>query len=205
MWIAAVAGVLVLAGIIGGAVLAFGGSDDSGGSAAGDVCQVETVESQGQGHVTRLPDDFEPGSFPRVTGPHHPNTLVYDQYSDPVPQLNLVHNLEHGAVFVQYGPDVAEETVDALTAWYRADPNGLIVAPLPDVEQAAPLADKIVLGAWVAEREDPADPFSEITKQEGKLATCSGFDEGEFDDFLAKYRAQGPELFELEQLAPGSQ
>jgi Protein of unknown function (DUF3105) len=204
MWIAAVAGVLVLAGIIGGAVLAFGGSD-GGGSAQGDVCQVETVEAQGQGHVQKLPADFEPNSFPRTTGPHHPSTIVYDQYSEPVAQLNLVHNLEHGAVAVQYGADVSEETVNAITAWYRNDPNGLVVAPLPDVEQAEPLADKIVLTAWVAEREPADDPFAEITKQEGKLATCSGFDEEEFNNFLANYRARGPELFTLDQLAPGSQ
>lgn len=205
MWIAAVAGVLILAGIIGGAFLAFGGSDEAGGATAGDVCQVQTVESQGQGHVTELPDDFEPNSFPRTTGPHHPATLVFDQYRDPVPQLNLVHNLEHGAVAVQYGSEISDATIDQLTAWYRSDPNGLIIAPLPDVEQAEPLADKITLAAWVAEHEDPDDPFSEITSQEGKLATCSGFDEGEFNDFLSNYRANGPERFELEQLAPGSQ
>ena len=203
MWIAAIAGALILAGIIGGAVLAFGGNDGAG-SAAGDVCQVQTVEAQGQGHVTKLPDDFEPATFPRVTGPHHPNPLVYNQYSDPVPQLNLVHNLEHGAVAVQYGSDVSEETIDAITAWYRNDPNGLVVAPLPDVEQAKPLADKITLAAWVAERETEGDPFAEITKQEGELAVCSGFDEDEFNDFISKYRARGPELFELEQLAPGT-
>ncbi len=205
MWIAGVAGLLVLGAIVAGAVLAFGGTDDEGATAAGDVCQVQTVEAQGQGHVEKLPEDFEPNSFPRTSGPHHPSTLVLDQYSDPVPQLNLVHNLEHGTVAVQYGENVSEETINQLTAWYRTDARGLIVAPLPDVEAAQPLADKIALTAWVAEREDADDPFAEITKQEGKLAICSGFDEGEFDDFLDRYRAQGPELFELEQLQPGSQ
>jgi hypothetical protein len=204
IWIALVAGLLILGAIIAGAVLAFGGSDD-GASAAGDVCQVQTVKAQGQGHVEKLPDDFEPASFPRTTGPHAGQTLVLDQYPDPVPQLNLVHNLEHGAVAVQYGKDVSQETIDQITGWYRTDARGLLVAPLPDVKDAEPLADKIALTAWIAEREDPEDPFSKITKQEGKLAVCSGFDEGEFNDFLDRYRAQGPELFELDQLQPGSQ
>jgi hypothetical protein len=204
MWIAAIAGVLVLAAVIAGGLLAFGGSED-GATAAGNVCQVETVEAQGQGHVERLPKDFEPASFPRTTGPHHPQTLVYNQYTEPVPQLNLIHNLEHGAVAVQYGKDVPEQTINELTAWYRTDPRGLIVAPLPDVKAAEELGDKIALTAWVAEREDEEDSFSRITKQEGKLAICSGFDEGAFNDFLDRYRAKGPELFELDQLQPGSQ
>jgi Protein of unknown function (DUF3105) len=205
IWIATVAGLLVVAAIVAGAMLAFGGTDGGGATASGDVCRVETVKAQGQGHVEKLPKDFEPASFPRTTGPHHPSTVVLDQYSEPVPQLNLVHNLEHGAVAVQYGTKVSQSTIDQITAWYRTDPRGLIVAPLPDVKEAEPLANKITLAAWVAEREDPEDPFSEITKQEGRLAICSGFDEGEFDDFLERYRAQGPELFELEQLQPGSQ
>lgn len=204
MWIAAIAGAVVVAALIGGALVAFGGNDE-GTSAAGGVCTVRTVESQGQGHVERLPEDFEPASFPRTTGPHHPQTLVYNQYTEPVPQLNLIHNLEHGAVAVQYGKDVSRETLDRLTAWYRTDPRGLIVAPLPDVKAAEPLADKIALTAWVAERENEDDPFSRITKQEGKLAVCSGFDEAAFNDFLDRYRAKGPELFELDQLQPGSQ
>lgn len=204
IWIAAIAAILVLAAIVAGAMLAFGGTD-GGGTAAGDVCRVETVEAQGQGHVEKLPEDFEPASFPRTTGPHAGSTVVLDQYTDPVPQLNLVHNLEHGAVAVQYGEDVPKETIDEITEWYRTDARGLIVAPLPDVKEAQPLADKITLTAWVAEREDDEDPFSPITKQEGKLAVCSGFDEEEFNDFLEQYRARGPELFELEQLQPGSQ
>ena len=199
-----IAAVLVVAAIVAGALLAFGGTDD-GATAAGDVCKVETVKAQGQGHVEKVPADFKPESFPRTSGPHAGSTVVLDQYLEPVPQLSLVHNLEHGAVAVQYGKDVSKQTIDQITEWYRKDARGIIVAPLPDVKEAEPLADKIVLTAWVAEREDNEDPFSKITKQEGKLATCSGFDEDEFDDFLERYRARGPELFDLEQLQPGSQ
>ena len=201
MWIAVVAAVLLVAAAAGGIAWAM---SRGGGAEAGGVCTVRTVPAQGQGHVDRLPEDFEPASFPRVTGPHHPQTVIYGEYQEPVNQLQLVHNLEHGAVVVQWGADVAEETVNAIRAWYRTDPRGLVIAPLPSVEQAEPLRDEITLGAWVVERENPDDPASRITKQDGKLAICSAFDEDAFNEFLDDYRGKGPEGFTLDQMAPGS-
>ncbi len=203
LWLAIATGVVLLAGAA--AALAFTFGRGGGDSEAGGVCDVQTVEAQGQGHVTKLEKDFEPNSFPRTSGPHDANTVIYDQYTEPVPQLNLVHNLEHGAVAIQYGSEVPDETVAELVAWYRNDPRGLVVAPLPDTEEAEALSDKIALTAWVAERERPDDPGARITKQEGKLGICSTFEEDAFNDFLDKYRGRGPELAELDQLAPGSQ
>ncbi len=92
-----------------------------------------------------------------------------------------------------------------IVAWYREDPNGLVVAPLPQVPEAEKLRDKIVLGAWHAEREDPDNPQSETVREEGVLATCSAFDEQELSDFRDDYRGKGPEAFPVEALAPGSQ
>jgi hypothetical protein len=203
LWLAIATGALVLAGAA--AALAFTFARGGGDAEAGGACEIQTVEAQGQRHVTRLPRDFEPNSYPRTSGPHHSAPLVYDEYPEPVPQLNLVHNLEHGAVAIQYGPDVPDATVAEVVAWYRNDPRGLIVAPLPEDEEAEDLSDKIAMTAWVAEREDEDNPQSRITKQEGKLAICSTFDEDAFNDFLDDYRAHGPEGFALDQLAPGAQ
>jgi hypothetical protein len=204
MWAAAALGALLLAAAIGGIAYAVtrGGGDDA--SASAGVCQVQTVEAQGQGHVERLPADFEPASFPRATGPHNEQTVIYGEYRDPVPQMNLVHNLEHGAVAIQYGPDVPDDVVEQLTNWYRVDPNGIVLAPLPDVDEAEELSDKIAMTAWVAERDPEDDPSAEIEKQEGKLAVCSTFDEGDFEDFLDNYLGRGPELFTRDQMPPGS-
>jgi hypothetical protein len=58
-----------------------------------------------------------------------------------VPQIVLVHNLEHGGIVVQYGKDVPAATVAQIRRWYLKDTSGLVVAPLPQ------LAAKIVLGA----------------------------------------------------------
>jgi hypothetical protein len=205
LWLAVASGVLLL--VAAGAALAFTFGRGGGDEAQAGACEVQTLAAQGQKHVppAKIPKDFEYNSFPPASGPHNPQTLIFTEYTEPVPQNRLLHNLEHGGVGAQYGPDVPEETVDQLIAWYRTDPRGLILAPLPDDEKAADLRDKIVLNAWVAERENEDDPQSRILKQEGKLAVCSTFDEDAFNDFLERYRAKGPEGFQLDQLAPGSQ
>jgi hypothetical protein len=204
LWIALGAALVVVA-LIGGGI-AFAMSRDGGGSssASNDICKVQEFEGQGQGHVEKLAKGFSYNSFPPTSGPHFPEPLIFGEYTEPLEQIRLVHNLEHGGVGVQYGPDVSEETIAQLTAWYRVDPRGLVLAPLPDVPEAAKYDDSIVLTAWVADREDPSDPAAKITKQTGKLAVCSTFDEGAFDDFVSDNRAKGPELFPLDALAPGS-
>ncbi len=201
LWLAVGLGALLLAGAIGG--IAYAMSRGGGDSAAAGVCEIQTLEEQGSGHVAELPEDFEPNSYPRASGPHSPQTAIFNEYTEPVPEINIVHNLEHGGVVVQYGTDVSEDTVQELRSWYRDDPRGLILAPFPDTPKAAEYADDIVLTAWVAELEDESDPTSEIVSQEGKLAVCSSFDEDAFDQFLDNYRGKGPERFELDQLQPG--
>jgi hypothetical protein len=197
------AGALLIAGAAGvtGFVMT---RDDGGGAAASGPCQIRKLASQGSNHVEKLPKEYKPNAFPRTTGPHHAQTVIFGEYTESVPQLNLVHNLEHGGVAVQYGPGVSARTIQQLQEWYRTDPRGLILAPLPDVEQAAPLRNKIALTAWTADLEDESDPNSEIVRQEGVLAICSRFDRGAFDEFLDDYRAKGPERFPLEDLQPGS-
>jgi hypothetical protein len=208
IWIAVGAAVVVLAAIGGGLALAMtsGGGTQAAGGGAGDVCDVQTFPGLAADHVTsaaELPKGFKYNSYPPSSGPHYPDPLIFGEYSDALEQNRLLHNLEHGGVGVQYGPDVPDETVAALTAWYRSDPRGIILAPLPSDPRAAKYADAIVLTAWVADRDDPTDPNEEPKKQTGVLANCSTFDEGTFDSFLAANRGHGPELFTLDQLAPG--
>jgi uncharacterized protein DUF3105 len=202
--LAALGGVILVAGVAGALAFTLGRGGDA---EAGGVCRIQKFPSQGSNHVppAKLPKGFKYNSFPATTGPHHPQTLVFGEYTEPVAQRNLLHNQEHGGVAVQYGPEVPEDVVRRLTDWYRTDPRGLILAPLPDTERAKPLADKIMLSAWWAQLEDEDDPRSRVVKQEGVLGTCSTFDADDFNDFLDKYRAHGPERATLDQLPPGSQ
>jgi hypothetical protein len=202
-----IVGALVLLALIGGGIaFAMRGGDDGGGASANGVCKVTTYKAQGQKHITTdtLPKGFTYNSFPPTSGTHFQTPLIFGEYRKPVLQTHLVHNLEHGGVGVQYGPDVPQATVDKLLDWYQTDSRGLVMAPLPDDPKAAALKDKIALSAWVADRDgDPTDPNTRVTKQTGTLGICSTFDEDAFNDFLDDYRGKGPEYFPLDSLAPG--
>ena len=170
---------LLVAAIVAGVVLASrgGGSD----ATASGVCQpVKTFPQQRRTHVQKLPAGFKYNSFPPTSGPHNPTPAIWNIYTEPVPELNLVHNLEHGGVIVQYGSAVSQRTVDRITEWYRESPNALVVAPLPK------LGKKVVLTSWQ------------------HMMTCSGFDEKAFRAFRTAHRYNGPEKFPPAALQPGS-
>ena len=151
------------------------------GTAASGSCERETFPAQGRTHVDEAKwTTFKYNSTPPTSGPHDGATAIWSVYTEPVGQGHLVHNLEHGGIIVQYGERVPAATVDEIEAWYRDNPNGIIVAPLPK------LGNKIALTAWT------------------HLMTCSTFDEDAFSGFRDDYRAKGPEPFELEHLPPGS-
>ena len=90
-----------------------GGSEDVKAALAEGGCTRETFESQGQRHVETLPKGFKYNSVPATSGPHQPQPLapiVWGVYDEPVEEIKVVHNLEHGGVIVQYGPEVSAQT-----------------------------------------------------------------------------------------------
>jgi hypothetical protein len=190
-----VIGAVVAVGAIVGVVIAAGGGGASGSDrvAVGGACAVKTYPSQGRQHVTKLPKGFKYNSYPPTSGPHYPPgdtaPAVWNFYDQPIREIVLVHNLEHGGVIVQYGPKVPQSTVQKIAKWYQKDPRGLVVAPFP-TNAPASVANKVTLSAWT------------------HLATCTGFDEGAFDAFVQDYRApngDNPEKFPLDALQPGGQ
>ena len=181
--------IVVAAAAIGIGFIMSGGDDSSSGT-SGD-CTLETFDALEAGHVQELPDDYEYNSIPATSGLHNPTTAIWNLYDQPVPQINYVHNLEHGGLVIQYGSQVSDADVAALADWYQQDTRGLVVAPLaPEMEEEDPtLADQIVVTAWT------------------HMLRCGSFDEGALDDFSDDFRGpQGdaPEKFELDQLQQGA-
>ena len=88
---------------------------------------------------------------PPVGGDHNAVWLNCGVYSEPVPNENAVHDLEHGAVWVTYNPD--EVTGDDLSALRDALPDTYItLSPWPDLESP------VVASAWGAQIDlDGAD------------------------------------------------
>ena len=133
---------------------------------------------------------------PPTSGPHYGETLIYGAYTDP-PQIGRVlHNLEHGAVYILYGDEVPESTVAELQGFYDQHKNGTILAPYPR------LGDKIALGAWYA----AGLPEASSDRGSGILAECTAFDEAAFAAFFDAFQFKGPEseIFRPSDMTPGS-
>jgi hypothetical protein len=161
----------VLAAVV---VLALGiGRGDSA------ACEPERFPEQAGVHSAAPPTGHEYNSFPPTSGPSSDTPLVWEAYDEPVAQFRVVHNLLHGGVAVQYGEGVSEEARERLRAWYEADPDGLLLAPLPELD------GRIALTAWT------------------QLATCETFAESEFDAFRSRHRFNGPERPPRETLRRG--
>ena len=190
----AVAALIVIAAAAVGIGFIMSGNDDGGASGAVDGpggCEQQTFEALEATHVPELPDGYEYNSIPATSGLHNDQTAIWNLYDEPVPQINYVHNLEHGGVVVQYGSEVPDAAITQVADWYQEDTRGLIVAPLAQEmeEEQADLADKIVLTSWT------------------HMMTCADFDEGAFDDFVDDFRGpQGdaPEKFPLDSLQQGA-
>jgi hypothetical protein len=167
-------GFILLAIVV--AAFAFAGSGGNGGGQQDAIstlreagCTYTNPKSQGRTHVGALPAGFKANSVPRSSGPHSSQTIIYGAYSEPIAELNAVHNLEHGAVIMYYGPRVPESTVNDIVAFYNEDPDGLVVSPHPQ------LGDEVALVAWT------------------HVARCPSFSEDTARTFIDAFAFKGPE------------
>ncbi len=102
--------------------------------------QLWDVKKLGRNHV-ETPVKYEMN--PPVGGDHHPRWMNCngDVYKNPVAEVNAVHSLEHGAVWVTYNEKAAKADVDKLAATVGKTPYTLMS---PVKEQAG----AIMLSAW---------------------------------------------------------
>ena len=106
----------------------------------------QSTRSEGVHSIT-TPDGSsdEWNTDPPTTGPHYEVPVIWGSYDEPVNQAQLVHNLEHGGVAIQYGDDVPAATVEELEGFVQENPTGHGPRAVPE------LGNKIALGAWVTE------------------------------------------------------
>ncbi|MFE9842731.1 DUF3105 domain-containing protein [Streptomyces goshikiensis] len=120
----------------------------------------------GRNHV-ETPVKYEMN--PPVGGDHHPRWMNCngDVYKNPVPEVNAVHSLEHGAVWVTYNEKAAKGDLDKLAETVGKTPYSLMS---PVKEQTG----TIMLSAW------------------GKQLTVDGATDPRVAQFFTKY-VQGPQ------------
>ena len=197
MWaiVAGVAGV-VLGFVVVAAALGMVG----GGGGTTDVKSLRTtLESAGctfkvapalEGrHSVVNPSGTSPAwnTDPPTSGPHYAVAGIFGIYEDELELARVIHDLEHGGIYILYGEDVPDSTVDQLRAFYGDHKTGTIMAPLNR------LGDKFALGAWVVDGDT----------ENGFLAKCSDFDESAVSTFFRALQFRGPERFDPSDLQPG--
>jgi hypothetical protein len=108
----------------------------SPGSAGRLIEGVQTY-ANGPGHVT---GSVTYPQTPPAGGEHNPVWLNCGIYSEPVPNVNAVHALEHGAVWVTYDPALSPSELDALRMHLPS--SYVVLSPFSG------LPASIVLSAW---------------------------------------------------------
>jgi hypothetical protein len=113
-----------------------------------DIEGVQEFEGHSSEHVDVSVDYPE---SPPVGGDHNPAWLNCGVYTEPVPEENVVHSLEHGAVWLTYQPDLDQEQINTLDE-FTANGNYVVVSPYEDQESP------VVATAWGLQLElDSAD------------------------------------------------
>ena len=190
-----VGGALLAAGIAALVVLGFsggGGSSTVQGTLEAAGCTFKNYPGVSRQHITDA--NARPkawNSFPPTSGPHYYVPAVYGFYTQPLQLARILHNLEHGGVYMLYGSKTPSDTSDKLRAIYDKDPRGLVVAPLPE------LGDQIAIGAWTSKNPGSAEVGT------GHLAKCTEVNEKAIEAFIAAFRGRGPEGEPLNALKPG--
>ncbi len=117
-------------------------------AAAKPIEGVATFEDLGREHTD---EEVTYEQSPPVGGDHSPAWLNCGIYTEPVPDTNAVHSLEHGAVWISYQPDLASTEIDALTDLVG---TRSYVVLSPHADQESPIAAT----AWGLQLEvDSAD------------------------------------------------
>ncbi len=128
VWIGSIAGVLVLALVgVSAWVIVDAGRDKAAleAQADADIEGVETIDGLTFNHVTTAVD--YPQS-PPAGGDHNAAWLNCGVYTEPVPDENAVHSLEHGAVWITYDPALPAADVATLQA-FAENQSYVLVSP----------------------------------------------------------------------------
>ncbi len=131
----------------------------------------QTFENQGQTHIDQGATDHPAyNSNPPTSGWHWPQPAAWGAYKTPQPDEQLIHNLEHGGIWISYKPDrVDADTIAKLEDFTKRYP--LIVVEPRDKDDAP-----ITLAAWT------------------HLQNLDQYDERTILEFIEAYHNKGPEV-----------
>lgn len=141
--VAVVAGILVVGLVV--VAVAFAAAFSTGGS--GSLPQGTQTFAEGDHSHVSGPVSYD--RVPPAGGAHDPTPLNCGVYTQPVPNENAVHSLEHGAVWITYQPTLAADQVALLrqfvTSHYVGAQRYVILSPYSGIPSP------VVASAWGAQ------------------------------------------------------
>lgn len=129
-----------------------------------------SYEIQGAVHIAEGSIDHPAyNSNPPTSGWHWPKPAACGVYQAPLPDERLLHNLEHGGIWISYLPDSIPDDDRAKLEDFARRFNNVLVLPRPQNDA------NIALAAW------------------GRLLKLKDFDEPQILGFIRALMDKGPE------------
>ena len=125
--------------------------------------------SQGAEHIARGAPHPSYNSNPPTSGWHDPSPAPWGFYPNEIPDEILVHNLEHGGIWISYREANDQEVADKLFELSKRFPRKVIVT------QRRKNDSRIAVAAWT------------------RLLKLDRYDERAIINFIKAYRNRGPE------------
>ncbi|MFZ2522776.1 MAG: DUF3105 domain-containing protein [Minisyncoccia bacterium] len=122
----------------------------------------------GQEHISIGASHAPYNSNPPTSGPHYVQPAEWGVYQDELPDEQLIHNLEHGGIWISY-KGIDDETKSKIEALVKSYPVGLVITPR--LANDSP----ITLASW------------------GRLLKLDDFDEEKIKEFLKNNVNKSPE------------
>jgi hypothetical protein len=165
---------IIVVAVVAVLVLAGGGGTSFASLEKSKVCSVANFPNEGQGHTYKgkllQPTDTVPyKTDPATSGPHYQVPAPWGVYTEPVPAVIRVHNLEHGGIEVLYGDKVSAADRAQVEQDVRSDWKLMLMAPYPK------LGAKIYYVAWQ------------------HWIACTGYQKAALDEAQKRWRNKGPE------------
>lgn len=131
----------------------------------------EFIDDQGREHITAN-NNFVYNSNPPTSGPHFPKVAEWGAYKEEMDDETLIHNLEHGGIWISYKPGIPEEVRKKLENFYEKWGRKVIIVPRSKNDS------DIALAAW-----NRLDKFS-----------AAEYSDERVEKFIKAFRNKGPEF-----------
>jgi hypothetical protein len=137
---------------------------------AGPRSPIVEFADQGRDHIAPGQPHPEYNSNPPTSGWHYAVPARWGFYNDELPDEMLVHNLEHGGIWISYKDAGDAAVIDALANLARSYRSKVIVTHRPRNDSRSAVA------AW------------------GRLMKLDQFERDAIVDFINRFRNKGPEF-----------